>query len=105
MNRPLVSARFYLFIWAILTPLVLGDWIQIQFNLGPFNIVLALTIAVVQVLLSVLFFMHVWHSPRLTWVFVVAGFIWLLIMINLTLSDYLSRTSPIHNVGGLMENG
>jgi cytochrome c oxidase subunit 4 len=35
--------------------------------------------------------MHVRHSRRLTWIFVAAGFIWLLIMIDLTLSDYFTR--------------
>ncbi len=34
---------------------------------------------------------HVRYSSRLTWLFVAAGFIWLLIMIDLTLSDYLTR--------------
>jgi len=41
--------------------------------------------------LVILFFMHVKYSPRLLWVFVAAGFIWLAIMIDLTLSDYLTR--------------
>jgi hypothetical protein len=35
--------------------------------------------------------MHVHSSSPLTWLFVAAGFIWLLIMIDLTLSDYLTR--------------
>ena len=30
-------------------------------------------------------------SSRLTWLFVAAGFIWLLIMLDLTLADYLTR--------------
>ncbi len=34
---------------------------------------------------------HVRYNSRLTWLFVAAGFIWLLIMIDLTLSDYLTR--------------
>jgi hypothetical protein len=35
--------------------------------------------------------MHVRYKPPLTWVFAAAGFIWLVIMIDLTLSDYMSR--------------
>jgi hypothetical protein len=31
------------------------------------------------------------YSRRLLWVFVCAGFLWLLIMIELTMSDYLTR--------------
>lgn len=55
------------------------------------NTVVALTIAVVKGTLVVLYFMHVRYSTRLTWVIVVAGFFWLLIMFALTLSDYISR--------------
>jgi hypothetical protein len=40
--------------------------------------------------------MHVYWSSRLTKVIVVAGLFWLVIMVALTLSDYLTRpTSPI----------
>ena len=99
MQTPRVSAKLYVAVWGILMLLVLGDWIQIQFDLGPFNTVLALVIAATQVLLGVLFFMQVRYSARLTWVFVVAGFLWLLIMFDLTLGDYLSRSGPIHDAG------
>ena len=44
-------------------------------------------------LLVILFFMHVRYKPPLTWMFVAAGFIWLLIMIDLTLADYVSRSA------------
>jgi cytochrome c oxidase subunit 4 len=39
--------------------------------------------------------MHVRYSSRLTMVTVGAGFFWLMIMITLSLSDYLSRYWPI----------
>jgi hypothetical protein len=35
--------------------------------------------------------MHVRYQSRLTWVFVAAGLIWFAIMVDLTLSDYLTR--------------
>jgi len=60
-------------------------------NLGPWSIVLALTIATVKAVLVVLYFMHVRFSNRLTRIFVAAGFVWLLIMLVLTMSDYISR--------------
>ena len=55
------------------------------------NTVVALAIAVTKAMLVVLYFMHVRYSSRLTWVVVAGGFLWLLIMIGLTMSDYLSR--------------
>jgi len=60
-------------------------------DLGPLNTVAALTIAVIKMLLVILFFMHLRHSPRLTKVAVVAGFFWLVLLIGLTLSDPLTR--------------
>ena len=68
-------------------------WGLAQINLGPFNIVVMLSISIIKTVLVILFFMHVKYSPRLVWVFVAAGFIWLAIMIDLTLSDYLTRPS------------
>lgn len=56
-----------------------------------FNPVVALTIAVFKATLVILFFMHVKYSARLTKVVVVAGIFWLLILLSLTMTDYLSR--------------
>jgi cytochrome c oxidase subunit IV len=63
-------------------------------DLGPFNIIVAMTIAIVKAVLVVLFFMHVRYGSKVTWVFASAGFFWLLILFILTMSDYLSRYSP-----------
>lgn len=60
-------------------------------DLGPFNVAVALTIAVVKALLVVLFFMHLKHSSHLVQIFAGAGVFWLLILLTFTLSDYLSR--------------
>ena len=60
-------------------------------DLGPFNDAVALTIAVIKATLVVLFFMHVRHSARMTKLSIVAGFLWLAILIGLTLADYFSR--------------
>ncbi len=60
-------------------------------DLGPFNIYVALTIAVIKAVLVVLYFMHVRYNTPITWVFAGAGFLWLIIMFALTMSDYLTR--------------
>lgn len=91
MNSHIVPRKIYVIVWIALMLLLLLTWGIAQFSLGPFNIVAALTIAVTKMLLVILFFMHVRYSPRRTWVFVAAGFVWLLIMIDLTLGDYLTR--------------
>ncbi|MFQ5527149.1 MAG: cytochrome C oxidase subunit IV family protein [Thermoanaerobaculia bacterium] len=60
-------------------------------DLGAYNDVVALTIAVIKATLVVLIFMHVRHSSPMTKLSIVAGFLWLAILIGLTLSDYWSR--------------
>ena len=60
-------------------------------DLGRLNTVVALTIAVTKAVLVVLFFMHVRHSSRLTKLVVVGGFVWLALLIGLTMADFVSR--------------
>ncbi len=60
-------------------------------NLGPLNTVAAISIAVFKALLVVLYFMHLRYSSRLTWVFAGAGIFWLVILITLTMTDFMSR--------------
>ncbi len=59
---------------------------------GYLNTLAALTIAVCKALLVMLFFMHVRHSSRLTWIFIGAGFFWVAVLLALTMSDYLTRS-------------
>ncbi len=63
-------------------------------DLGAFNTLVALTIAVIKMLLVVTFFMHVRHSTALTKVFIAAGFLWLLLLIAFTLTDVGTRSIP-----------
>ncbi|MBI5471750.1 MAG: cytochrome C oxidase subunit IV family protein [Ignavibacteriae bacterium] len=60
-------------------------------NLGPFNIYIALTIACVKAVLVVMYFMHVKYQTKVTWLFAGAGFLWIVIMFALTMSDYITR--------------
>jgi cytochrome c oxidase subunit 4 len=60
-------------------------------DLGTFNIVLALAIAITKATLVVLYFMHLKYSPKLIKVTFGAAFFFFAIMIIHTLSDYLSR--------------
>ena len=50
-----------------------------------------LLIAVVKATLVVLYFMHVRFTNRVTQLAAASGFVWLLIMFGLTLSDYFTR--------------
>jgi cytochrome c oxidase subunit 4 len=87
-----ILPRTYFLIFAAL---MAGTFLTVQvafLDLGPFNTVVALTVAVVKAVLVVLFFMHVKYSPRLTRTVVVGSVFWLLILIGLTMSDYVTRS-------------
>jgi cytochrome c oxidase subunit 4 len=60
-------------------------------HLGTLNIVVALTIAIAKACMVIWVFMHVREGGRLVWIFATAAFVWLGILLVLTLSDYLSR--------------
>ena len=60
-------------------------------DLGAINTPLALAIATFKATIVVLFFMHVRYNTPLMWVFAASGFFWLLILLALTLQDYVSR--------------
>ena len=57
----------------------------------PLNTVAALVIAVLKMLLVILFFMHVKYSSGLTKIVVMTGFLFLAILVSLTLADELTR--------------
>ena len=85
------SRKPYFLTWGFLVIMTLDTVLVAGFNLGPLNDVVALTIAVLKGTAVVLFFMHVRHSSNLTKLTVVSGFLWLAIMIFVTMSDYWTR--------------
>jgi cytochrome c oxidase subunit 4 len=91
MNAPRPTPRVLFAIWIALLALLFLTWGVARCDLGRWNIIAAMTIAVAKMLLVILIFMHVRYSTRLTWVFVAAGFFWLFLMVTLTLGDYLTR--------------
>ena len=91
MSGHVAPLKLYLMVFGAL---IVGTILTVavaKVDLGPLNNVVMLAIACTKALLVVLYFMHVRWSSRLTWVFAGSGFVWLLIMFSLTLSDYMSR--------------
>lgn len=74
-----------LFVFTIITVLVAF------IDIGWINTPLALTIAIFKASIVVLFFMHVRYNSPLMWVVAGSGFFFLLILLALTLQDYVSR--------------
>jgi cytochrome c oxidase subunit 4 len=91
MSEHIVSKKIYYGVFAALMVL-LAVTVGVAFvNLGNFNIVAAMSVAVVKAVLIILYFMHVRYSSRLVWIFVGAGFFWLGILFALVGADYLTR--------------
>jgi cytochrome c oxidase subunit 4 len=86
-----VSRKTYV---VVLCALLLGTYLTVSAALrdfGPWNIVIALSIATTKAVLVVLYFMHARYSPRRTQLVIVCGIFWLALLIFMTLSDYVSR--------------
>jgi len=60
-------------------------------ELGVFNPIVALAIASFKAVIVILFFMHVKYQSRLVKMTVGAGFFTFLVLITMTLTDYMSR--------------
>ena len=84
-----LTAYFVVFI--VLMGLTILTVAVSRVDLGAMNTAVAMAIAVVKALVVILWFMHVIHSPRLTWIVVIASFLWLAVLFVLTFSDYLTR--------------
>ncbi len=59
------------------------------------NTLVALVIAFTKMTFVMLFFMHVYWSPRMIWLAAVASFFWLAIMFAYTMQDYMTRTAGV----------
>ena len=91
MSGHVVPKKLYILVFAALIALT-GLTTGVAFiNLGKWNTVVALAIAVCKATLVVLFFMHLRWSSNLLRVVVASSLLWLVILIGLTLSDVFTR--------------
>jgi cytochrome c oxidase subunit 4 len=87
----IVPIPVYLGVFFALVIGTLVTWQVALIDLGRFNVVVALSIAVTKATLVVLFFMHVKYSTKLTKLVVLCGVFWLMILLTVTESDLLTR--------------
>ena len=87
----IVQPKVYLRTGVALLVLLGATWGIAYINLGPFNLIVALGVAITKTIIIALFFMHIKGSSRLLHLAAVAGLIWLLFLISLTLGDYYTR--------------
>lgn len=88
-NSPSVGT--YLAVFATLMVMTaLTVWVAFH-DFGAFNDAIAMGIACFKATIVIIFFMHVKYASRLLWLFVGAGFLFLLILFAFILADYVSR--------------
>ena len=88
---PIPKTKTLVSVFASLIALTLVTTLVSYVDLGEFNIVAALLIALVKASLVAWIFMGVRYTSSLTKLFVVAGIVWLMILVVITFSDYSSR--------------
>jgi cytochrome c oxidase subunit 4 len=92
MSEPITSVKTFTSVWVALLILT-GVTVTVAYlNLGAFSIVVALVIATIKSILVALFFMEVRYSPAITKIVIIAGILWLLILLLLSLTDFASRS-------------
>ncbi|MDE3201204.1 MAG: cytochrome C oxidase subunit IV family protein [Acidobacteriota bacterium] len=87
----IVSPKLYVVIFLSLLCLTGLTVAASYVEMYSFNVVVALGIAIVKAMLVVLFFMHVKYSSKLTKLTVFSGLFTFMVLIFMTLADYISR--------------
>ena len=87
----ILTVRTYLTVYIALLVLLVATVGAAFINVEPFNFALTMIIALAKAIMILLIFMHVRYSERLVWVFSSAAFLWLAILIALSLNDYFTR--------------
>jgi cytochrome c oxidase subunit IV len=90
------SLKIYFAVFAALMVLTVLTVAVARIDLGTLNTAVAMAVAILKATVVILWFMHVIHSPRLTWVVVISSFLWLAVLFVLTFSDYLTRHWSIY---------
>ena len=100
MSDHVVPVRTYVAVFLALIVLTFATVAAAKVDLGepeifglrlPLNVIVAVAIAVAKATLVVLFFMHVKYSGRLVQLVVAGAFVFLGLLLVITLGDYFSR--------------
>jgi cytochrome c oxidase subunit 4 len=96
MSEHIASRKLYFFVFFGLLILTLVTWQVAYIDLGRWNTVVALLIAVCKASLVGAFFMHLRWSASTVRLVLFAAVFWLAIMITLTTGDFFSRNDVTH---------
>jgi cytochrome c oxidase subunit 4 len=86
-----MSLKTYLLTYLGLLALTLSTVLIGYVGLGWGSMFVAVLIAAAKATLIALFFMHALIEKKLVWLVIAGALIWFLILISLTLGDYITR--------------
>jgi len=91
MNEPALSLKKYTLAWLGLLGLTLLTTLIALVDLGIWSTVIEIGIATIMASMVAGFLMHAFYESKLIKLIIAAAVIWFLIMISLTLGDYMTR--------------
>jgi cytochrome c oxidase subunit 4 len=91
MKEASVSIKAYTFTWLSLLALTLVTSLIGFVDLGVFTMVVAVAIAALKAAIIAAIFMHALLEAKLVKVVIAGGLVWFLILVTLTMSDYVTR--------------
>lgn len=91
MSESITPTRTYYRVFAALIALTLLTVAVSFLELGAWHTTVGVLIGIMKASLVILFFMHLLHASKASWLAVLAGLFWTGILMTLTLSDYLTR--------------
>jgi len=91
MSEHIAPKKTYYFVFVSLLVLTLMTWQIAYIDLGRWNTVVALIIAICKASLVAAFFMHLRWSASMIRLVVFAALFWLAIMMTLTTGDFFTR--------------
>lgn len=92
-RESVASPRLLLAVWLALMLLLALTAVSAQFAMGHLNVVVNIGISVGKTFLVMAFFMHLHVRGGLLRSVAVAGVVWLLLLLGLSLTDYLTRVT------------
>ena len=90
-REPIVSTGTNLVVAGVALLLTVATTLLGRVDLNPWNLVIALGIAAAKATLIILYFMHIRFTPGVTRLVVLAGLLWLSLIIVGTMDDYVTR--------------
>lgn len=86
----IIPVSAYIKVWVALMFLLILTVVAADIDLGVLNNIIAMAISVTKAVLVIMIFMGVYYSTKLTKVWAMVGFVWVLFLTGI-LSDYAAR--------------